>query len=79
MEVTIIEQDIEKGTATIQFIHNNVTFVDKYDLIMVVPETKKTLEDQNLTFTADMQSQVITKLTEQVQKEIEAGIIENRK
>lgn len=78
MQITILERDVEKATAKIQFVHNNVTFVDKYNLLLIIPGTEKTLKDQGQTFTEEMQNTVISRLTEQVQREIEQGIIVNR-
>jgi hypothetical protein len=78
MQVEILEHDVEKGTARIKFIHNNVTHVESYDLGLVVPGTRRTLQEQNVEFSLEMQAQIIDKLTAQVQREIEAGILTNR-
>jgi hypothetical protein len=77
MQVTILEQDNTANTATIQFVHNGVTHTQKYDLTMVVPGTNMVLSSYNLQFTDAMRQTVISKLTDQVQREIEAGIIRN--
>ena len=77
MKIEILEHDVEKGTAKIKFMHNDVTHIQSYDLGLVVPGTRKTLQEQNMEFTLEMQNQVIQKLTEQLQREIEAGIVTN--
>lgn len=77
MQVTILEHDKTKGTAKIKFEHNNVVHIQNYDLKYVVPGTDLVLKAYGLEFTEQMQQQVIDKLTVQVQRDIEAGIIVN--
>jgi hypothetical protein len=75
--LNILEHDIENGTATLQFQHNNVTHKQTYDLGAVVPGLRKTLEQQGQQFTLEKQMEVIQRVTTQVQREIEQGILHN--
>jgi len=77
MQVEILERDAVAGTAKIRFTHGGVTHTQSYDLKLVVPGTALTLETYGLQFTEAMQQTVIEKLTAQIQREIDAGIICN--
>jgi hypothetical protein len=77
MQVNITRRDITKGTATITFEHNGVSHTADYDLGLVVPGTRRLLEELETEFDQTMQDKVIDKLTAQIQREIEAGIITN--
>jgi hypothetical protein len=77
MQVNILERDITTGIATIQFVHNDVTHTDRYDLQKVVPGTDLVLKGLNLEFTAEMQATIIQKLADKIQREIESGILRN--
>lgn len=77
MQVEIIEEDNVNWTAKIKFTHNDVEHIETYNLIAVIPGTNLQLSKENRQFDQTMKSNVITKLTEQVQREIEAGIITN--
>lgn len=76
MQVDILEHNKETGKIKIKFNHNNVIHVDNYDLLMVVPGTERELN--GAPFTEEMQNAVINKLTNQIQREIEAGILVNK-
>jgi hypothetical protein len=78
MQTEILERDVAKGTAKFKFTHQGITHTQSYDLVLVVPGTKSVLESLNQEFTSEMQDRVIEKVKEQVQREIEAGIIQNR-
>jgi fructose-bisphosphate aldolase class 1 len=77
MQVEILERDIEAGTIKMRFSHNNITHTDNYNLKMVVPGTDRILAEYGMLFDETMQQRVIQKVTEQVQRDIEAGIIHN--
>lgn len=77
MILTILQHDVEKGIARLQFQHNSVTHTETYDLGVVVPGLRKTLENQQQEFTLEMQLEVIEKIKTQVQREIEDGILHN--
>lgn len=77
MQTEILEHDVAKGTAKLRFTHQGVTHTESYDLAMVVPGTKLVLASLSQEFTPEMQDRVIEKLKEQVQREIEAGILHN--
>lgn len=77
MQVDILRHDVQEGTARIQFKHRGVTHTQDYDLLLVVPGTKRALEMSAQTFTLEMQNKVIEKLTAQVEREIEEDILHN--
>jgi hypothetical protein len=77
MEVTILERDIVKATAKMQFTHNGVTHVDNYSLKMIVPGTDRILDEYGLEFTEQLQQKAIDKITAVIQREIEGGILKN--
>ena len=77
MQVDILRHDVVEGTARIRFQHRGVTHTQDYDLLLVVPGTKKALDEHGQTFTLEMQNTVIEKLTAQVEREIEEGILHN--
>lgn len=77
MQVEILERNVEAGTARIRFTHNGVTHTNSYDLALVVPGTKLVFAQYGVEFDETKQQQVIDKLTAQIQREIEAGIIQN--
>ena len=77
MQVEVLERDIQAGTARIRFSHGDVTHTQSYNLKMVVPGTDRVFETYNIEFNEAMQDTVIARLTEQVQREIEAGITHN--
>jgi hypothetical protein len=73
MQVEIISHNIDTFIAEIKFTHNDVVVQDTYNLLLVEPTMIKTLEMNSLTFTPEMQQDVIDKLTAWVQRSIEAG------
>lgn len=77
MLVEILERNIEAGTVKIRFSHNSITHTQSYDLKMVVPGTDRVLAEYGVPFDETMQQRVIDKLTSQVQRDIEAGILHN--
>lgn len=77
MNLEILERDIQAGTAKLRFSHNGITHTDNYNLKMVVPGTDRVLAEYGMAFDETMQQKVIDKLTAQVQRDIEAGIIHN--
>jgi hypothetical protein len=77
MLVEILSHDTETFKAEIKFTHNGVVVQDKYDLLLVEPTMKKTLESAGLAFTFEMQQAVIEKLTGWIQNGINAGGIKN--
>lgn len=77
MQVDILEYSEETRIAKIKFSHNDVIHIDTYNLDYVVPGTKKILAELSLPFTAAIKDAVVAKLTLQIQKEIEDGILKN--
>lgn len=77
MQVDILERDVQAGTARLRFTHNGVSYTNRFDLKMVVPGTQNVFSAYGVEFTEEMQQRVIDRLTSQVQREIEAGIIQN--
>lgn len=77
MKVTVLERDVDVGTAKLKFEHNDVVFTQSYDLKLVVPGTDRVLAQLGLEFTEDMQQTVIDRLTATVTREIDEGIIRN--
>lgn len=77
MQVDILSWDKDSGKAKIKFSHNSVEHTDSYDLKLVVPGTDRVLGDLGMSFDETMQQRVIDKITEQVQRDIEAGVIKN--
>lgn len=77
MLVEILSHDVDTGIAEIKFTHNGVVVQDTYNLLLVEPSMKRTLELTNSTFTADLQQSVITMLTGWVQRNIERGGLQN--
>lgn len=77
MNLEILERDIQAGTAKLRFSHNDVVHTGTYDLKMVVPGTDRVLAEYGMAFDEPMQQKVIDKLTAQIQREIEAGILHN--
>jgi hypothetical protein len=77
MNLEILEQNIQAGTAKLRFSHNDVTYTQSYDLKLFVPGTERVLAEYGIAFDETMQQRVIQKVTEQVQREIEAGILNN--
>jgi hypothetical protein len=75
MQVEILERNIEAGTIKMRFSHNDVVRAETYDLKLVVPGTDRILAEYGMAFDETMQQKVIDKITAQVQREIEAGII----
>lgn len=78
MIVDVISHDKAEGTALIKFSHNDVVFTQQYDLKMVIPGTVHVLAGYGMEFTEAMQQTVIDRLIAQVQRDIEAGVIQNR-
>ena len=78
MLVEVLSHDTETFMAEIKFTHNDVVVQDTYDLLLVEPTMKKTLEMENTTFTPEMQQAVIDKLTGWIQSSIEAGGLRNK-
>jgi len=63
--VEIVSHDTVNAVAHIKYTHPldpNKVHEDHYDLIHVIPGTWKTLENQNLSFTSEMQANVINTL-----------------
>lgn len=79
MNLEILERDTQAGTARLRFSHNGVTHTDSYNLKLVVPGTDRVLAEYGMSFDETMQQRVIQKLVEQIQRDIEAGIIHNHK
>jgi hypothetical protein len=77
MELEILTHDKVNGKAHLRFSHNGIVHTDNYDLKLVIPGTDRVLREYDLAFTEEMQQQVIDKLTAQVQKAIEDGILHN--
>ena len=77
MQVEILERNIEAGTVKMRFSHNGITHTQSYDLKLVVPGTDRVLAEYGMAFDEIMQQKVIDKMTAQVQRDIEAGIIHN--
>lgn len=77
METDILEHDVAKATIKMRFTHQGVTHTQGYELDMFVPGTRTVLASLKQEFTPEMQDRVIEKIKEQVQREIEAGIIKN--
>ena len=77
MQVEIISKNENTGVFRFKFSHNDVVHEQDYNLKMVVPGTDRLLNELGLEFDATMQQRVIDKLTAQIQREIEAGIIKN--
>lgn len=77
MQVDILSWDKVAGMARIKFSHSGVTHIESYDLKLVVPGTGRILEELSMAFDEAMQQRVIDKITAQVQREIEAGILHN--
>lgn len=77
MNLEILERDIQAGTAKLRFTHNGITHTDSYDLAMIVPGTKQVFAQYNVAFDEAKQQTVIDKITAQIQRDIEAGIIHN--
>lgn len=77
MNRTIIERDIEAGTARIRFEHQDVTVEDTFYLINVVPSTAYVFSTMGLTFDESYQDLAIDRLEAMIQNQIEAGIISN--
>jgi hypothetical protein len=77
MYTEVLEHDIQSGIAKIRFSHNRVTHTQTYDLGLVVPGTRRALAEAGSELTPEIQDRVIEKLSAQVQRDIEAGIIQN--
>mgnify|MGYP003337581499 CR=1 FL=1 len=63
--VEIVTHDTANGIAHIKYTHpsdSSKVHEDHYELIHVIPGTWKILQDQNLTFTTEMQANVINTL-----------------
>ena len=73
MNVEILSHNVETYIAEIKFTHNGITVQDTYNLLLVEPTMKKSLEMTSLSFTPEMQQAVIVKLTGWVEDAIEAG------
>ena len=77
MQVEMLSWDKTTGKAQIKFSHNDVVHTDNYDLKLVVPGTERLLGELGVDFDETMQQRVIDKLTAQMQRDIEAGVIKN--
>lgn len=77
MHTEVLEHDVQTGIAKIRFSHNGVTHTQTYDLGLVVPGTRRALAESGSELTLDIQNTVIEKLTAQIQRDIDAGIIQN--
>lgn len=77
MYTEVLEHDVQSGIAKIRFSHNSVTHTQTYDLGLVVPGTRRALAESGSELTLDIQNKVIEKLTAQIQRDIDAGIIQN--
>ena len=78
MQVEIINENDTNWTATIKFTHNDVVHEETYNLIDVIPGTDLQLKKAGISFDQTMKSNVISKLKEQVKREIEEGILTNK-
>jgi hypothetical protein len=77
MLVEVLSHDVDTAIARIKFTHNDVVVENEYNLLLVEPSMKRTLELTNGTFTADLQQNVIDMLTSWVQRSIERGGLQN--
>lgn len=77
MQVEILERNVQVGSIKLRFSHNGIVHTSTYDLKMVVPGTDRILAEYGMAFDETMQQKVIDKLTAQVQRDIEAGILHN--
>jgi hypothetical protein len=75
--VNIVSQDVANGIATITFSRDNITFTDTYNLIMVIPDLRLQLQSANLSFDANMQSNVISTLTTWMAVNFDNGLIKS--
>ena len=77
MQVEMLSWDKTTGKAKIRFSHNGVVHTDSYNLLLVVPGVERLLGELGAEFDEAMQQRVIDKLTAQMQRDIEAGVIKN--
>jgi len=77
MLVEVLSHDVDTAIARIKFTHNDVVVENEYNLLLVEPSMKRTLELTNGVFTADLQQSVIGMLTNWVQRNIERGGLQN--
>lgn len=77
MQVEVLSWNKETGKARLKFSHNDVVHADSYDLKLVVPGTERLLGELGVDFDETMQQRVIDKLTAQMQRDIEAGVVKN--
>jgi hypothetical protein len=77
MQVEVLSHDPNTYIAKLRFTHNGVVVEDTYNLLLVEPTMKRTLEITGVSFTPEMQQTVIDKLTGWIQDAIEAGGLRN--
>ena len=77
MQVEILSHNTHTYEADLRFSHNGVIVRNTYNLLLVEPSMKRSLEMLDMSFTPAMQQTVIEKLTQWVQESIEAGGIVN--
>jgi hypothetical protein len=76
MQTTIVSHDFDRGVARIRFERDGIVREDDYDLVHVIPGTTKTLKDQNLTFTLEMQQRVIDYLKTAMENNFNDGAVQ---
>jgi len=72
MNVEILAYDKANAIADIRFTQNGFIHEETYDLGLVVPGTRITCQKLNVPFDMNMQSNVISKLTEWMQIKMES-------
>lgn len=77
MQVETLSHDPETHIAKLRFTHNGVVVEDTYNLLLVEPTMKRTLEITGVSFTLEMQQTVIDKLTGWIQDAIDSGGLRN--
>ena len=77
MERTIISHDVASAKARVRFEHNGVKVEDDVDLKLVVPGSMRIFGEMGIEFTEEYQLRALDKLTDNVQRQIEDGVITN--
>jgi hypothetical protein len=73
MQIEILSHNVETFIAEIKFIHNDVIVKDTYNLLLVEPTMKSTLERTGDTFTPQLQQEVINTLASWIERSINRG------
>jgi hypothetical protein len=73
MDVKILQHDVQTAKATIRFTHDGAVVENEYDLLLVLPDMKSTLNRTGSTFDAEMQNAVIATLTGWMQQAVDSG------